>query len=110
MVLQSVNWLEAASKHLFYKLQNYLAMQNNKIKNSETPYFSTSPVQDQFGQIIVAFGITKRERLAMDIFLKITVRNTDTLQKIIEHCYKTADDFLNFEEEGQKETRSKIIL
>jgi hypothetical protein len=42
----------------------------NKIKNSETPYFSTSPVQDQFGQLIVAFGVTKREKMAFDIYLK----------------------------------------
>lgn len=84
----------------------------NKIKNSETPYFSTSPVQDQFGSLIVAFGVTKRERLAMDIFLKLGIfrANGITMQKIIEDCYKVADAFLNYEEESQKETLSKIIL
>lgn len=84
----------------------------NKIKNSETPYFSTSPVQDQFGQIIVAFGITKREKLAMEIFLKYVLSFYDEgkLSDIIAECYKTADAFLNFEDKSQQENSSKIIL
>jgi hypothetical protein len=88
----------------------------NKVKNSETPYFSTSPVQDQFGQLIVAFGITKREKLAMELFLKskifhgIVEIEKDILFEIISECYKQADLFLNFFEEGQKENSSKIIL
>jgi hypothetical protein len=77
---------------------------NPKIKNSETPYFSTSPVQDQFGQLIVAFGITKREKLAMELFLKskrfhaIKEEEEDILNEIIKECYKQADLFLNYEE------------
>jgi hypothetical protein len=88
----------------------------NKIKNSETPYFSTSPVQDQFGQIIVAFGVTKREKLAMDLLIshysddKYPVTKQNVTNGIIKLCYKIADDFLNYEEEGQKETSSKIIM
>jgi hypothetical protein len=64
---------------------------------------------------MVAFGITKRERLAMELFLKskifhgIKEEEKDVLFKIIAECYKQADMFLNFEE-GQKETSSKIIL
>jgi hypothetical protein len=86
----------------------------NKVKNSETPYFSTSPVQDQFGQLIVAFGITKRERLAMEIFISMyanvfNIKN-NVSNELINKCYETADKFLNFEEEGQKETSPKIIL
>jgi len=79
---------------------------NKKIKNSETPYFSTSPVQDQFGQLIVAFGITKREKLAMDIFLKFISKNTETIN--IKRCYEIADEFLNYE--PIKEEQSNIIL
>jgi len=76
---------------------------NKQIKNSETPYFSTSPVQDQFGQLIVAFGITKREKLAMEIFLKskiyATVINDNVrLKDIIIECYKQADLFFDYEE------------
>ena len=88
----------------------------NKVKNSETPYFSTSPVQDQFGQLIVAFGITKREKLAMELFLKskrfhaIKEEEKDILFEIIAECYNQADMFLNYEEEGQKENQSKIIM
>jgi len=87
----------------------------NKIKNSETPYFSTSPVQDQFGQLIVAFGITKREKMAMDLLIsyfsanKYPVTKQNVTNGIIKLCYKIADDFLNYEE-GQKENSSKIIL
>jgi hypothetical protein len=86
----------------------------NKVKNSETPYFSTSPVQDQFGQLIVAFGVTKREKLAMDIF-KEMIRGY-TFEKaflkkemLINQCYELADIFLNFEDIGQKETSSLIF-
>jgi len=86
---------------------------NQKIKNSETPYFSTSPVQDQFGQLIVAFGITKREKLAMDIFMEI-IRGY-TVEDIIEEknqlfnsSYFIADEFLNYE--PKKEEQSNIIL
>ena len=77
---------------------------NKQIKNSETPYFSTSPVQDQFGQIIVAFGITKREKLAMELFLKsksipaFLIDEEDILNEIIKQCYRQADLFLNYEE------------
>lgn len=86
----------------------------NKIKNSETPYFSTSPVQDQFGQLIVAFGITKREKMAWDIYIKYKRLHSfkeqeEEINNIIGECYKQADLFLNFEE-GQKETSSKIIM
>lgn len=82
----------------------------NKIKNSETPYFSTSPVQDQFNQLIVAFGVTKREKLAMELFLKYGFYDEGKLSDIIAECYKTADYFLNFEEKSQQENSSKIIL
>lgn len=87
----------------------------NKIKNSETPYFSTSPVQDQFGQIIVAFGITKREKMAFDIYLKYKRLHSfkeqeENLNDIIAECYKQADLFLNFEEKGPQENSSKIIM
>jgi hypothetical protein len=84
-----------------------------KIKNSETPYFSTSPVQDQFGQLIVAFGITKREKFAMDIFMEI-IRGY-TMEEIIkeknqlfDESYFIADEFLNYE--PKKEEQSNIIL
>ncbi len=80
----------------------------NKIKNSETPYFSTSPVQDQFNQLIVAFGVTKRERLAMDIFLQYLRQGDDPI--VIKKCYELADKFLNFEDKSQQENSSKIIL
>jgi len=86
---------------------------NPKIKNSETPYFSTSPVQDQFDQIIVAFGITKREKLAMELFLKskrfhaIKEEDYDVIIEIIKECYKQADLFLNYEPEKEQ---SNIIL
>jgi hypothetical protein len=79
---------------------------NQKIKNSETPYFSTSPVQDQFGQLIVAFGITKREKLAMDIYLQYLRQSDNTIY--IKKCYELADRFLNYEHE--KEEQSNIIL
>lgn len=86
----------------------------NKIKNSETPYFSTSPVQDQFGSLIVAFGVTKREKMAFDIYLKYKRLHSfkeqdENIHEIIAECYNQADLFLNFEE-GQKENSSKIIL
>lgn len=85
----------------------------NKIKNSETPYFSTSPVQDQFGSIIVAFGITKREKMAWDIYLKFKRLHSfkeqeEDVNNIIGECYNQADLFLNFEE--GKNTSSKIIM
>jgi len=79
---------------------------NPKIKNSETPYFSTSPVQDQFGQLIVAFGITKREKLAMDIFIEFIRQGDDPI--IIKKCYELADKFLNYE--PIKEEQSNIIM
>jgi hypothetical protein len=86
---------------------------NPKIKNSETPYFSTSPVQDQFGQIIVAFGITKREKLAMDIFMEIIRGYTmeeiiNEKNKLFDESYFIADEFLNYE--PKKEEQSNIIL
>ena len=106
---------------------------NPKIKNSETPYFSTSPVQDQFGQLIVAFGITKREKLAMDIFINTSFKNNasnltkkslmgfgqhpstiidlNDKEQIIDYiksCYELADRFLNYE--PIKEEKSNIIL
>jgi hypothetical protein len=86
---------------------------NQKIKNSETPYFSTSPVQDQFGQLIVAFGITKREKLAMDIFKEMIRGYTfekvlDLKDMLINQCYELADKFLNYE--PIKEEQSNIIL
>jgi hypothetical protein len=80
---------------------------NPKIKNSETPYFSTSPVQDQFGQLIVAFGITKREKLAMDILLEFIKQGDNPI--IIKKCYELADKFFNYEDENEDNT-SKIIL
>jgi hypothetical protein len=81
---------------------------NQKIKNSETPYFSTSPVQDQFGQIIVAFGITKKEKLAADLFLKFidTKMNSTEVLELIENCYGIANTFFNWE----KEEQSNIIM
>jgi hypothetical protein len=80
---------------------------NQKIKNSETPYFSTSPVQDQFGQLIIAFGITKREKLAMDIYLKFL--QGDKVNNVkIELCYELAEKFLNYE--PIKEEQSNIIM
>jgi hypothetical protein len=86
---------------------------NQKIKNSETPYFSTSPVQDQFGQLIVAFGITKREKLAMDIFMEIirgyTVEDIiEEKNQLFDKSYFIADEFLNYE--PIKEEPSNIIL
>jgi hypothetical protein len=86
---------------------------NPKIKNSETPYFSTSPVQDQFGQIIVAFGITKREKFAMDIFMEIIRGYTmeeimNEKNKLFDESYYIADEFLNYE--PKKEEQSNIIL
>lgn len=84
---------------------------NQKIKNSETPYFSTSPVQDQFGQIIVAFGISKKEKLASDLFLKFinTEMNTAEILELIENCYGISNTFYNWEDENQIENSSKII-
>jgi hypothetical protein len=81
---------------------------NKQIKNSETPYFSTSPVQDQFGQIIVAFGITKKEKLAADLFLKFidTKMNSTEVLELIENCYGIANTFFNWE----KEEQSNIIM
>jgi len=81
---------------------------NQKIKNSETPYFSTSPVQDQFGQIIVAFGITKREKLAMELFKKFidTKMNSTEVLELIENCYGIANTFFNW----KKEEQSNIIM
>lgn len=81
---------------------------NPKIKNSETPYFSTSPVQDQFGQIIVAFGITKREKLAMDWFLKYGRFEDYHIKESIKESFRIADEFLNYE--PIKEEQSNIIL
>ena len=86
---------------------------NQKIKNSEHPYFSTSPVQDQFGQLIVAFGITKREKLAMDIFMEIirgyTVEDIiEEKNQLFDKSYFIADEFLNYE--PKKEEQSNIIL
>jgi hypothetical protein len=86
----------------------------NKIKNSETPYFSTAPVQDQFGSLIVAFGVTKREKFAFDIYLKYKRLHSfkeqdENIKEIIACCYEQADLFLNFEE-GKKENSSKIII
>jgi hypothetical protein len=86
---------------------------NQKIKNSETPFFSTSPVQDQFGQIMVAFGISKKEKLAMDIFMEIirgyTVEEILTEKKtLFERSYFIADEFLNYE--PTKEEQSNIIM
>jgi len=81
---------------------------NKQIKNSETPYFSTSPVQDQFGQLIVAFGITKKEKLAADLFLKFidTKMNSIEVLELIENCYGIANTFFNWE----KEEQSNIIM
>jgi hypothetical protein len=76
---------------------------NQKIKNGETPYFSTSPVQDQFGQIIVAFGISKKEKLASDLFLKFinTEMNSTEVLELIENCYGIANTFFNWDKEEQ---------
>jgi len=81
---------------------------NQKIKNSETPYFSTAPVQDQFGQLIVAFGITKKEKLAADLFLKFidTKMNSTEVLELIENCYGIANTFFNWE----KEEQSNILM
>jgi hypothetical protein len=86
---------------------------NPKIKNSETPYFSTSPVQDQFGQIIVAFGITKREKLAWNFFMEIIRGLTmeeimNEKNQLFDESYFIADEFLNYE--PKKEEQSNIIL
>lgn len=106
---------------------------NKQIKNSETPYFSTSPVQDQFGQLIVAFGITKREKMAMDIFINTSFKNSasslttkssfygfgkhpnilidlndsNQINDYIKSCYDIADLFLNYEPEKEQ---SNIIM
>jgi hypothetical protein len=83
---------------------------NQKIKNSEHPYFSTSPVQDQFGQIIVAFGISKKEKLAADLFTKfldLKMNSTEVLE-LIENCYGIANTFFNWEKE--EEVQNKIIM
>jgi hypothetical protein len=81
---------------------------NQKIKNSEHPYFSTSPVQDQFGQIMVAFGISKKEKLAADLFAKFidTKMNSTEVLELIENCYGIANTFFNWE----KEEQSNIIM
>jgi hypothetical protein len=81
---------------------------NQKIKNSEHPYFSTSPVQDQFGQIIVAFGISKKEKLAADLFTKFidTKMNSTEVLELIENCYGISNTFFNWE----KEEQSNIIM
>lgn len=88
---------------------------NQKIKNSEHPYFPTSPVQDQFGQIIVAFGVTKREEMAFQIYLRLKKFSSRKLQEenindIIAESYKQADLFLNFFDKSEQETLPKIIM
>lgn len=84
---------------------------NQKIKNSEHPYFSTSPVQDQFGQIIVAFGISKKEKLASDLFIKFIdfEMNSVEILELIENCYGIANTFFNWENKSEIENLSKII-
>lgn len=83
---------------------------NKTIKNSETPYFSTSPVQDQFGTLMVAFGITKQEKLAMDLFKKfIDYKMTgQQVSELIEDCYGISNTFCNWEKD--KLEKSNIIL
>jgi hypothetical protein len=108
---------------------------NPKIKNSETPYFSTSPVQDQFGQLIVAFGITKREKMAWDIFLNTSFKNSksnltkksslygfgqypniiidlndiEQINDYVKSCYELADKFLNYEDKSEDNTSNIIV-
>jgi hypothetical protein len=83
---------------------------NQKIKNGETPFFSTSPVQDQFGSIIVAFGVTKKEKLASELFSKFinTKMNSTEVLELIENCYGIANTFFNWEKE--EEVQNKIIM
>jgi hypothetical protein len=104
---------------------------NQKIKNGDTPYYPTYPVQDQFNQIIVSFGISKREQLAMQIFINTSFKNSasnltkksltafgqhpttiidlndlEQINDYVKSCYELADRFLNHEPTEQK----KIVL
>jgi hypothetical protein len=95
---------------------------NQKVKNSNTPFYPTHPVQDQFGTLMVSFGISKREQLAMQIFINtsfvnsasiltrksltafgkhpttiIDLNDTEQINDYVKSCFDLADKFLDFE-------------
>jgi len=75
----------------------------NNFKNSETPAAPTTPVTNNFGQTIMYLGFSKREVLAMELFIKykrlhaMYEKDENNNNKVIAECYKQADKFLNFE-------------
>jgi hypothetical protein len=84
----------------------------NNYKNSETPAAPTTPVSNNFGQTIMYLGFSKREVLAMELFIKykglhgIYENDEDNNNKVIADCYNQADAFLNFE---APESKTDII-
>jgi len=84
----------------------------NQFKNSEQPAHPTTPVVNQFGQTIMYLGLSKREFLAMELFIKYSIyhdiyeRDDNKINKFISECYILADKFLNFE---APESKTDII-
>jgi hypothetical protein len=74
----------------------------SNFKNSETPANPTTPVTNQFNQTIMYLGFSKKESLAMQIFLShfnVYMDPTDNpSDELIKQCYDIADKFLNYEE------------
>jgi hypothetical protein len=82
----------------------------NNFKNSDQPAHPTTPVLNQFNQTIMYLGFSKKEALAMQIFVSmynVYLDPTDLVNdELIKKCYENAERFLNYEPEN---TQSDII-
>lgn len=83
---------------------------NQKVKNSNTPFYPTHPVQDQFGTLMVSFGISKKEQLAATLFVKFIEHhlNTNEILELIQDCNNIAENFFDYED--SQENTNKLIL
>jgi hypothetical protein len=71
-------------------------MQN---KNKDLP---ASPVQfqDKFGQLVILAGMTKQEKVALEL-LKLSIEGFDRIEDAISYSYKKAELFCGFLEEEE---------
>jgi len=78
----------------------------SNFKNSETPANPTTPITDQFNRTIMYLGFSKKEYLAMQLYISQYAYNYSTKHPVkdelnlIKSCYETAERFLNYESEN----------
>jgi len=76
----------------------------SNFKNSETPANPTTPVTDQFNRTIMYLGFSKKEYLAMQLYISQYAYNINPSNPVknelnlIKACYETAERFFNYEE------------